>query len=76
MKIKSTLVIEVDADDFISAGKHQAEIEKLITPVLAAYPQATVSFNQTKRRLPSANTATRPALRMASSTGNMNRYES
>lgn len=73
MKIKSTLVIEVEAEDFVIAGKHQATIQELINPVLKAYPQATVSFNQIKRRTPSPTQ--RPAMRIASSTGNLNRYD-
>lgn len=72
MKIKSMMVIEVDAEDFVAAGQHQAKIEELIAPVVRAYPQATVSFSQIKRRIA---TAQRPALRVASSTGNMNRYD-
>lgn len=73
MKIKSVLVIEVEAEDFVAAGKHQAAIEKLVAPVVAVYPQAEISFNQIKRRA-IANQQT-PSLRVASSTGNMNRYD-
>ncbi|ASG22040.1 MULTISPECIES: hypothetical protein [Nitrospirillum] len=73
MKIKSVIVIEVEADDFVAAGDHQAAIRRLFEPIMATYPQANLTFSQVKQR---AASQVRPSLRLASNTGNMHHYDS
>ncbi len=57
MRLRATIVIDIEAADFVEAADHQRKIETFVTELKAAYGEVTLDFCERRtprrgRRLP------------------------
>jgi hypothetical protein len=44
--LRVTITISIEAEDFLEAAEHQKRLEESMTPLLEAYPSASVSVSR------------------------------
>lgn len=50
MKLKATIVIDIQADDFVDAADHQRRIEAAVAEINERYPRAWLDFREQRGR--------------------------
>lgn len=59
MKLKATIVIDIDADDFVDAADHQRRIEAAVAKIHERYPRAWLDFREQRGRAAAAEDRSR-----------------
>lgn len=87
VRLRVTIVVDIDAADYLEAGEHQKKIERHLDAMKIDYPAASLSLRQRRpivaaplagRDYNVAAAATRPSLRSVSAgvpSGRLNEYE-
>ena len=50
MKLKATIVIDIEAEDFVEAAHHQRRIEAALAEINMRYPRACMDFREQRGR--------------------------
>lgn len=70
MKLCGQIVIELEAEDYLSLAGHRQRLEQLLTQVRASYPEATLAVKERRERKALFLAPAAPR----ASTGALNRY--
>ena len=73
MKLRAQIVIDVDADDFVEAAKHQVRIESFLSELKPDYPSVVLTFRE--RRAAGMNGSEPQPTSVRKPTGRLNDYE-
>jgi hypothetical protein len=73
MKLRAQIVIDVDADDFVEAAKHQVKIESFLRELEPEYPSVVLTFRE--RRAAAMGASDPQATGVRKPTGKLNIYE-
>ncbi len=49
VKLRVTIVVDIDANDYLEAGEHQRKIEKHLDELRSDYPAASLSLRQRRQ---------------------------
>lgn len=72
MKLRAQILIEVEAEDFVSAANHEQAIQTIFRDLQGAYGTAQLEFREVRSKSLKENA---PALRkMRRYTGNLHQY--
>ena len=76
MRLRASITIDIEADDYVEAAAHQRRLQELFEAVSAAYPGAEFQFRE--RRVRAARRAVGPVsegvTELKHYTGKLNRY--
>jgi hypothetical protein len=73
MKLRASIVVDLDVDDYIAAGETQRRFENLFEDVRGEYPSATLRISERRASSPRYRGAGRRPVAWPS--GAMNAYE-
>lgn len=55
MRLRATIMIDIDADDFVEAAVHQEKVEEIHSLVRQQYEQAQLDIRHRRRRSPASS---------------------
>ena len=73
MNLRATIVIDIEAEDYIAAGESQRQLRTWLDDLRAQYRQATMDVRQ--RRTVQPKRSNRDPVVVLRPTGRLNRYE-
>ncbi len=59
MQLRATLTVDFEAEDFVEAGKYQAELRDGLSALMERYPGCKLEFRERRQRDPASNTNSR-----------------
>jgi hypothetical protein len=73
MKLRASIVIDMDVDDYVAAGQTQQRLQGVYESFLGHYPNATFRFSERRASRPRRGSAIRRPVVLSS--GALNAYE-
>lgn len=50
MRLRAQILLDIDADDYVDAAKHQSCLEKYVRDIQTRYPDACFSIKERRQR--------------------------
>lgn len=57
MRLRAQILVDIDADDYVAAAKHQSALEAYLQEIQTRYPNATMVMRERRERRPDKEAA-------------------
>lgn len=74
MRLRASIIVDIEAADYVDAATHQRRLQTLFEAVAAAYPAADFQFRERRARAARRPAESEGVTQLKHCTGKLNRY--